>query len=182
VDTYTASPLPTTLAATRTALSSVTAIELLVLAVEAWGLRSRVLPLRYLMTLPAFLPPALTGGIGQGGLPVKIPDLFALVTMAFWGPVGLWVCTSVLLPALAGWFVNLQGRRSQWGRGGGCDPVSFNTVKALVAWVVYVRGAGVGAAQSRLVVLDGVPGGATGLLVGAAVGGLAGLYDAVLRR
>ena len=85
------------------------------------------------------------------------------------------------LPALGGWFVNFQlgGKK---GKGGGqeYDPVSFNVVKAVVAWVVYVNG-GVGG-ESRAVVEKGVPGGASGLIVGAVVGGVAGLYEAVLRK
>lgn len=93
--------------------------------------------------------------------------------MAFWGPVGLWVITSVVLPLLGGWFVNLKGE-------GGYDAVSFNTVKAVAAWVVYVRGGG--PVESRRVVESGVPGGSVGMLVGAGVGTLAGVYEAVLRR
>ena len=83
------------------------------------------------------------------------------------------MCTSVLLPLLGAWFVNLRGE-------GGYDAVSFNTVKAIAAWVVYVRG-GVSGASAR-VVERGVPGGSVGMLVGAGVGALAGFYEAVLRK
>lgn len=126
-----------------------------------------MLPLRYLSTFPAI--PAL----GLEEFPIKIPDLFALVTGAFWGPVLLWVVTSIVLPLVGAWFVNFKGD-------GGYDAVSFNVVKGLVAWIVYVR-AGVGG-ESRKVVMRGVPGGGVGLLVGAGVGGLAGFYEAVLRK
>lgn len=160
--------LPSTLRSVRTNLSSVIGIELLALFIEAWGLRSQVLPLRYLTTLPA--APAL----GTGEIAIKIPDLFAILTIGFWGPVGLWVLTSVLFPLAGAWFINLtEGARSY-------DPVSFNVVKALVAWVVYVRN-GVGG-DSRIVVEQGVPGGAQGLLAGACIGVLASLYEAVLRK
>jgi len=111
--------------------------------------------------------------LGIGEYAIKIPDLFALVTMAFWGPVGLWVITSIALPLLGGWFINLKGE-------GGYDAVSFNAVKALAAWIVYVRG-GVGG-ESMGVVEKGVPGGSVGMLVGAGIGGLAGLYEAVLKK
>ena len=126
-----------------------------------------MLPLRYLTTLPAV--PA----IGTPEIAIKIPDLFALLTMAFWGPVGLWVITSIALPLLGAWFINLKGE-------GGFDAVSFNVVKALTTWIVYVRG-GVGG-DSTHVVEKGVPGGSVGLLVGAGVGGLAGVYEAVLKK
>lgn len=143
-------------------------IELLVLFVEAWGLRAQVLPFKYLTTLPAI--PA----IGTGELAIKIPDLFAVLTLGFWGPVGLWALTSILLPTLGAWFINLtEGSKAY-------DPLSFNVVKGLVAWVVYVRG-GVGG-DSIGVVERGVPGGSHGLLIGAGIGVLASLYEAVQKK
>ena len=166
-DYISASALPSTLHSVRSNLSTVTSIELLVLGAEAFGLRFEVLPLRYLTTLPAV--PAL----GTPELPLKVPDFFALLTPAFWGPVGLWLLTSVFLPLLGGWFINLKGD-------GGYDAVSFNAVKAITAWVVYVRGGGPSA--SSRAVARGVPGGSVGMLVGAGVGALAGFYEAVLRK
>lgn len=160
--------VPSALRSVRANLSSVIGIELLALFIEAWGLRSQVLPLRYLTTLPA--APAL----GTGELAIKIPDLFTILTLGFWGPVGLWVLTSVLLPLVGAWFINLTDGARVY------DPVSFNVVKALVAWVVYVR-SGVGG-ESRVVVERGVPGGAQGLLIGAGIGVLASLYEAVLKN
>lgn len=169
VSTYIASsPLPSTLHSVRTTLSSVISIELLALSIEAWGLRSQVLPLRYLTTIPAM--PAL----GTGEVPIKIPDLFATLTLGFWGPVALWVLTSIALPLLAAWFVNLtEGGKSY-------DPLSFNVAKGLLAWIVYVKGGISG--ESREVVQRGVPGGAQGLLVAAGIGVLASVYEAVLRK
>lgn len=168
VSTYVSdSRLPSTLNSVRSNLSTVTGIEMLVLCVEAWGLRYEVLPLRYLTTLPAV--PAL----GTSDIPLKMPDFFALLTTAFWGPFGLWLVTSIFLPLLGGWFVNLKGE-------GGYDAVSFNAVKAITAWVVYVRGGG--PSGTTRVVARGIPGGSVGMLVGAGVGGLAGIYEAVLRK
>jgi hypothetical protein len=83
------------------------------------------------------------------------------------------VLTSVVLPLGGGWFFNLRGE-------GGYDAVGFNVVKGLVAWVVYVC-EGVGG-ESRGVVERGVMGGGAGMLVGAGVGGVAAIYEAVLRR
>ena len=78
-----------------------------------------------------------------------------------------------MLPSLAGYFINLRGD-------GGYDAVSFNAAKALVAWIVYIRG-GVGG-KSRVKVANAVPGGSAGMLIGAGIGGLAGLYEAMLRK
>lgn len=169
LSTYIAtSPLPSTLHTLRTTLSSVISIELLALTIEAWGLRAQVLPLRYLTTIPAM--PAL----GTGEIPIKIPDLFATLTLAFWGPVALWVLTSIALPLLAAWFVNLTDGAKSY------DPLSFNVAKGLLAWIVYVKGGISG--SSREVVQRGVPGGAQGLLAAAGVGVLASVYEAVLRK
>ena len=122
----------------------------------------------YLTTLPAV--PAL----GTGEIPIKIPDLFAVLTMRFWGPVGLWLLTSLLLPLVAAWFFNLTDGGRKY------DPLSFNVVKGLLAWVVYACN-GVGG-ESRERVQKGVPGGSAGLLIGAGIGILASLYEAVLKR
>ncbi len=161
-----ASPIPGTLDAVRSNLSTVTSIELLALFVEAVGLRGEVLPLRYLTTIPAI--PA----IGTNELSIKIPNFFALLTMAFWGPVGLWVITSIALPLIGAYFINLKGE--------GYDALSFNATKALIAWVVYVRNGM--KVESKAVVEQGVPGGSTGMFIGAGIGGLAALYEAVLKR
>lgn len=162
------SPLPALLNTIRATLSSVISIELFALFIEAWGLRTQVLPMAYLTTIPSI--PA----IGTGEISILIPDLFALLTSAFWGPVALWLLTSLLLPLMAAWFFNFtEGGRNY-------DPLSYNVTKALLAWVVYARG-GVGG-ESKEVVEKGVPGGSQGLLIGAGIGVLASLYEAVLKR
>lgn len=48
------SPFPHTLHTLRTSLSSVLSIHLLILTLEAFGLRAQVLPLRCLTTMPPF--------------------------------------------------------------------------------------------------------------------------------
>ncbi|KAL8718008.1 MAG: hypothetical protein Q9225_004810 [Loekoesia sp. 1 TL-2023] len=168
---YTSSPIPTTLYNLRARLSSVTSIQLLILAIEAFGLFRHVVPLKYLTTIPAI--PAL--GI-HSETALRLPDLFALLTVQFWGPFGLWVGTSILLPAMGAWFLNLRAQ----AEGGGYDPVAFGVVKGLVGWIVYVRG-GVGG-DSTGVVEGSVPGGSVGMMIGAGVAVLGGLYEAVLRK
>jgi len=139
------------------------------------------MPLRYLTTISP-LPVV-------GSLAIKVPDLFALLTYAFWGPVELWVGTSVVAPVVAGWVVNFrrgeggraEGGSEEGGRDGGrgegwrVDPLVFSLVKGLVVWVVYAR-KGLGG-ESRAVVEEGVPGGVVGMLVGAGVGGIVSLWE-----
>ncbi|KAL8662953.1 MAG: hypothetical protein Q9202_004276 [Teloschistes flavicans] len=167
---YASSPVPATLNSLRQSLSSVTSIQLLTLFVELAGLLAATTPMKYATTFPAV--PAL--GLHSPS-PVKIPDLFAMLTLEFWGPVLVWLATSILLPAAGAWFWNLRGVEE-----GGYDPVAFGVVKALGAWIVFLRGGVEG--RSVAVVQRSVPGGAVGLLVGSGVGVLAGVYEAVLRK
>ena len=160
--------MPSLLYSLRSSLSSVTSVELLTLFIEAYGLRSQVMPLRYLTTIPPI--PAL--GI-SGETPLKIPDLFALLTVAFWGPVGLWLLTSLFLPLAGAWFFNFGSTR-------GYDPMSFHIVKALTAWIVYAKQGYSG--DSRLIVEEGIPGGIPGMMVSAGVGALVSFWDVLGKR
>ncbi|KAL8993826.1 MAG: hypothetical protein Q9169_006054 [Polycauliona sp. 2 TL-2023] len=169
---YTTSAIPSTLSSLRSKLSTVTSIQLLTLSLEAFGLFRQIIPLKYLTTIPAI--PAL--GLSDPTA-LKLPDLFALLTSAFWLPFALWMMTSVLLPVAGAWFMNLRSTRDEEG---GFDPVAFGVVKGLVAWIVYVKGGVEG--ESKGVVEGSVPGGSVGMLVGAGVSVLGGFYDAVLRK
>ena len=71
--------------------------------------------------------------------------------------------------------VNLQGPRKAR-----VDVVGFNVAKAVVAWVVFVKG-GVGG-DAVETIQKGVPGGVGGVLIASGVGALAGVYEAVLRK
>lgn len=124
--------------------------------------------MRYLTTVPAM--PVL----GISAFALKIPDLFALLTLGFWGPVGLWLATSVGAPLMGAWVFNLTHGVREY------DPVSFNVVKGLVAWIVYVKGGVSG--ESKGVVEEGVPGGAVGMMVGAGVGVFVSIYEVLLRK
>ncbi|KAL8897447.1 MAG: hypothetical protein Q9192_002569 [Flavoplaca navasiana] len=169
---YTTSPIPTTLSSVRATLSTVTSIQLLILSLEAFGLFRQIIPLKYLTTIPAI--PAL--GLSDPTA-LKLPDLFALLTSAFWLPFGLWLTTSVLLPVTGAWFMNLRSTRDEEG---GYDPVTFGVVKGLVAWIIYLRDGLEG--ESKGVVEGSVPGGSVGLIMGAGVSVLSGVYDAILRK
>jgi len=170
----------------RSALSTPLGLQASLLLLEAYGLQSRTLPWRYAFTLP--LPLATTfANTTTTTLDVKVPDFFALLGPAFWGPTILWTSTSLLLPMLAGWFFNLplassssKARRRTEYR---VDPLAFNVAKALLAWLVYENGARLGGLVSRAsveTVRESLPGGVWGVLVGTAIGGLGGLYEAVL--
>ncbi|KAI9835824.1 MAG: hypothetical protein M1838_005190 [Thelocarpon superellum] len=171
----------------RSTLSSVASIENLVLAVEAYGLREEVLPSRYAFTIPAI---AL---LRTPAWPVFLPDLFLLLTSSLWSPVTLWLATSLTLPLAAAFFINLTLKHKPSGLSTRAhaktaqtfDPLTFNVVKALVAFVVYsqdVKFGGWLSDDSVDRVRGAVPGGAEGIIIGAAIGVLTSLYDAVLKK
>ena len=110
--------------------------------------------------------------------------------MSFWAPVTLWLVTGVVLPLAGAYFFNLTRRAAaaaaaRGRRGGGLvDPLAFNVARALLAWLVYAKGVTGGWASPVSVgrVEGSVPGGWRGMCVGAGVGGLMSVYEAVLRK
>ncbi len=173
----------------RDYLSSVVSIESVVLAFEAFGLRSEVLPSRYAFTIPAI------AGLGISGWPVYLPDLFMLLTSTFWAPLTLWASTSLFVPLLFAYFFNLtlRARHAQGGRGYyqtlqptyKVDPLTFNIVKALASYVVYSHPttmSGMFSVDTVDTIRRAVPGGVEGLMIGSSIGALASIYDAILKK
>ncbi|KAI9830591.1 MAG: hypothetical protein M1826_004617 [Phylliscum demangeonii] len=173
----------------RELLSSVVSIEALVLAVEAFGLSSEILPFKYAFTLPT------VAGLQSSGSSVWLPDLFLLLSSSFWAPLMLWVSTSLFAPLLLAYFFNLTLKT----RGGHMpsrthgltppayqfDPLTFNVAKALVTYLIYIQDArlwGFIGAESVDVVRTAVPGGPSGILIGASLGAISSIYEAVLRK
>ncbi len=171
---------------TRDLLSTVASIESLALIIEAFGLRSEVLPMRYAFTIPSIR------ALRTSDLPVQIPDLFLLLTSAFWSPFSLWVTTSLFMPLAFAYFFNLtltakhgHANRSRNPQAAQFDPLTFNVAKALITWLVYSQGLNLGglvSEESVLKVNASVPGGYQGMMIGAGIGALTSLYEAVLKR
>jgi len=171
---------------TRDYLSTVASIEFLALAIEAFGLRSEVLPMRYAFTIPA------NRALSTSDLPVMIPDLFLLLTSSFWSPFSLWLFTSLLLPLACAYFFNLtlkakhaHGSRACSSQTAQTDPLTFNIAKALVTWLVYSQGVDLGGLVDRESVLkvnSSVPSGYLGMMIGAGIGALTSIYEAVLKK
>ncbi|KZF23333.1 hypothetical protein L228DRAFT_260174 [Xylona heveae TC161] len=172
----------------REVLSSAVGVETLVLLIEACGLFPEVLPLRYPFKIPA--QPAI--GL-QSDLPVPIPDLFLLLTNSFWGPFTLWLSTTLLVPLAFAYFFNLtlHAKSSHATHSRVVkptyrfDPLAFNVVKGLITWLVYSQGVGFGGwlrSENVARVDAAIPGGHTGILIGAGVGALASIYEAILKK
>lgn len=192
----------------RESLSTVNSVALAVAVFELYFLRKEVIPDRYAFTIPAVK--LLGGMLGWDEYPVYVPDMFALVTAGFWVPALVWTTTSLVLPSLFGYFFNLSVAHSNSfstnagsGSGSGVttrrqsrelakrepeyavDPVTFSIVKALITYVVYAQGVtfrGWLDPDAIARINGALYSGWKGVLVGAAVTGVAGVYDAVLRK
>lgn len=169
----------------RERLSTVRAVIASALLVEAAGLSRETLPWRY-----AFDTPAISA-LGIANKSVYAPDFFVLLTPQFWSASLLWTSTSLLLPLLASYFVNLTRKtvsprtRAAVRDEGQFDPLVFNVVKALVTYLVYAKHVtfyGTWSEETIGRVSGAVWGSYEGILIGAAVGGLVSLYDAVLKK
>ncbi|KAI9833934.1 MAG: hypothetical protein M1819_003443 [Sarea resinae] len=171
----------------RETLSSAVSVEAVILLTELWFLRSEILPSRYAFSIPAV--PAI--GL-KSDYPVKILDFFLLLTSSFWAPFTLWLTTSLFAPLGFAYFFNLtlQTKPSHATRGATnhvkqFDPLTFNIVKALVTYLVYGQGVTFGGyvGDESAVRVDGaMPGGYRGVLIGAAIGALTSVYEAVLKK
>lgn len=171
----------------RESLSTVTSILFLATAFEIFYLRPALLKNRYAFATPAFK------AIGIRSFEMELPDFFLLVTSEFWSAALTWTATSLVVPALFGYFINLSTASHTTGRGRPklnaieytVDPLTFSIVKALLTYVVYAQGATFGGLIdpfSAARINDAVYGGYAGVLVSTAVTALASLYDAVLRK
>jgi hypothetical protein len=167
----------------REGLSSVTSIEMLILALELFFLRPEVLPLKYVTTIPT------VATLHNPEYKIMLPDLFLLVSGEFWAPFSLWLLTSVLVPLFFAYFFNLslktKGTKAHPAVPFKFDPFIFNITKGLVSFLVYARHFTFWDTYLHYTierVASRLPGGWPGTLTGAAIGGAGSLYEAVLRK
>ncbi|PYH88696.1 hypothetical protein BO71DRAFT_413900 [Aspergillus ellipticus CBS 707.79] len=173
----------------RSNLSSVKSVSVLLVVLEAISLVRVLFPLRFVATLDlktAYIP----------AVPLKVPDVFVLVESAFWAPLSLWLLTNLALPLTVGYFFNISlqsarpsGPASNTRRSRAIhtsfDPLSYHIAKALVTYVVYGSGFtfwNVYAPNTLEIVDKAVLGRWPGTLTGSAIGVIATLYEAILRK
>ncbi len=169
--------------ATRETLSNVTAIHVIISIFELYFIRKEVLADRYAFTIPP------VRYLNNSEYPVKIPDLFLLLTASFWGPATLWAFTAFLIPLLASYFVNLTSKprtRSHSARFNyEFDPLTFNITKALLTYLVFgqdVTFGGLVDLEHVARINSALYGSWPGVLVGNAIGGLATVYEAIIKK
>lgn len=169
----------------RENLSSLKAIETIVLLVEGVTLVRARIPIRFLTTVPAIKY------FKTAPVRVRVPDLFQILESDFWLPISIWLATSFLLPLLVSYFINLSWKANGSGRRtrsspalAQFDPLIFNIAKALLVHIVLGKEVGFGIVDTYNIktVKAGVPGGVTGLFTGAAIGAVGAIYEAILTR
>ena len=107
-------------------------------------------------------------------------------------PSTLWLATSLFVPILFAYFFNFSHSiRGQGVRTRSTphiykfDPLSFNVAKALLTWLVFAKGFRYGGFYSDETVLrveDALYGGYPAVLIGAGIGALASIYEAILQK
>lgn len=178
--------------ALRASLSSLKAIEAVVLFLEGGSVLKELVPLRYLTTLPA------VEAVKAPAISIKVPDVFVLLTGAFWAPFTLWLLTGLFLPLVAAYFFNLSWQAATGGAQGpvrrgrsaassraSFDPLAFNIAKALLVYKVYADHYTFCDMFSNFAIEKvnvSVPGQWAGMLTGTAIGAIGTLYEAILRH
>ncbi|KAJ5099331.1 hypothetical protein N7532_006332 [Penicillium argentinense] len=174
--------------ALRASLSSLKAVETIVLLFEGGSVLKELIPLRYLTTTPA------VEAIYLPSIAIKVPDLFVLLSGSFWAPFTLWLLSGLVLPLIAAYFINLSWQAATGGavrRGRSAaaerasfDPLTFNIAKALLVYKVYVDRLSFSLYSNFTIarVNASVPGHWGGMLTGTAIGVIGALYEAILRR
>ncbi|KAF3917457.1 hypothetical protein ABW21_db0208535 [Orbilia brochopaga] len=164
---------------TRETLSSPNAIQALVATYEFAWLCHALIPWQAVsIPIPDAQIPYL--GANTGPTTVRIPDLFILLSWQnFWAPIMYWFTLGVTFPMFSSYFVNIRKR-------GTYDPLSFSISKALIAYLVYTKqiirpDLPALFTSDTAALVAGIIGDETPL-IGAAIGGLLTVWDAILSR
>ncbi|KAF3289721.1 hypothetical protein TWF970_003482 [Orbilia oligospora] len=164
---------------TRETLSDPRAIHFLIATYELAWLCHDLTPWSIVtVPVPAARVPYMD--YNTGPTTVKVPDLFILLSWnAFWSPIVYWFTLGISFPLLSSYFVNVRKRSTY-------DPLTFSISKALIAYLVYTKqilkpelprlfGSDTPALINEIIG-DETP------LIGAAIGGLLTLWEAILSR
>ncbi|KAF2635498.1 hypothetical protein P280DRAFT_484551 [Massarina eburnea CBS 473.64] len=179
--------------------SSVSAIQALILFIEAAGLQYNTLDTTHQFVAPSF-------GTSLDARIMRFPSPAKLISSDFWAPVTLWSLTSWALPLVFSYFFNLTLKANPQNKSSNrqypIDPLTFNIVKAILTYSAYnivtqadaaltgkpnamqAQNLGWGPFSEPTVstIRNNVPGGYYGLQIGAVVGVLFSLYDAALKK
>ncbi|EPS43479.1 hypothetical protein H072_2513 [Dactylellina haptotyla CBS 200.50] len=164
---------------TRETLSDPRAIHAIIATYEFAWLCHDLIPWQTVaIPVPAAEIPYL--GYSTGPATVKIPDLFILLSWQwFWEPVIYWFTLGISFPLLSSYFINIRKRSTY-------DPLTFSISKALIAYLVYtkqiLRPELPSLFSPTTPNLVGSIIGEETPLIGAAVGGMLTLWEAIISR
>ncbi|KAA8895532.1 hypothetical protein FN846DRAFT_332709 [Sphaerosporella brunnea] len=162
----------------RDRLSNVISVNATSLSLEAVLLLVAVVPVSYELTLPA------VDVLGWPATTYVLPDLFVLLTTAFWAPFLVWLSTALLVPLANAVTFNLVAttvqRKNEQYR---VDPLTFAVTRALAAYLVHYKGFTFGGLFSEQAIkMVGASVGKELQIIGAGIGGIAALWVGILSR
>lgn len=171
----------------RDRISTTAFIQTAAIIIELAGLQEHVLPIKYLSMIPA------SETLGTPAIPLKVPDLFVMLTSDFWATSLLWLATSIVLPMAISYFFNLRLKAKSGGirhakdvhPSAQYDPLTFHLAKGLIAWLVYGKHLtllGWPASETSAKIDYFMPGGYQGVLVASGIGAITRIYEVVLRK
>lgn len=175
----------------RDQLSSPYAITAISMLVEGYGLRQDIFPWKSLYNVPAVKYATNSKTTIYG------PDVFLLFNSSFLAPFILWMATSLLLPLLLSYCINIplkahpshnyKTRKATTKAAPHLqfDPLIFNVAKALIAYMVYAKNYplfGLFTHFTVATVNESVLGGYSGMVTSSGIGALVSLYEAILKK
>lgn len=174
----------------RDTLSSTVTVNVLAILIESYGLKQEILPNKPIVEIGPILY------IKDTPTKIKATDLFLLLSHNFWAPFSLWLLTTLILPALTSYFINLPlsqlpshspARRASIKSNPRIqfDPFVFNVAKGLIVYIVYALHFQIIELYQHATIAtvnSSIPGGYQGMLISSGVGAAFSLYEAVLKR
>ncbi|EXJ54088.1 hypothetical protein A1O7_09425 [Cladophialophora yegresii CBS 114405] len=175
--------------ASRELLSSPLTVTVLAILLEAYGLRAQILPNKLLTQIPA------VPYVKSTPTPILVPDLFLLLESKFWAPFSLWSLTSLILPAIISYFINLPLKAHpshsystrqaalQANTQMQFDPFIFSLAKGLIAYLVYANHLTLSGLYTHFTVAtvnESILGGWFAIVISSGLSAAVSLYEAVL--
>lgn len=174
----------------RDNLSTPSAVAFLAAVLEGYSLFSDIMPFKKMTDIRP-IP-----YVKDTKTSVLLPNLFVVLEQGFWAPFTLWLLTSLILPAIVAYFINLplkahpgpqHGTRRASTQASApsmqFDPFVFSIVKGLLAYIVYAQHFQFFGLYSNFAIAtvnESIYGGYSGMLSSTGICAALALYDAVL--
>ncbi|KAF8511744.1 hypothetical protein BDD12DRAFT_120777, partial [Trichophaea hybrida] len=119
----------------RDRLSNVISVNATSLSLEAILLLISIIPVTYQITLPAITV------VGTPAVTYILPDLFVILTAAFWAPFLTWLVTALVLPVGNALLFNLVSASvAKDAAEHPVDPLTYAVTRALLTYLVHYKG------------------------------------------